>query len=182
VEFRKRGLGNCRMEDLALSGLISKGTLYQYFTNKDEIYEELLWSYSQNLESFLKKHFEIRSEDLNLPKNRLEMRQFLTKFFANLCQFCADDTEAFKLFLGELFVRESRLHAGIRHLQNYVEEQKNRQIIRSQSNPETLSQMLFQIWRSLLLQWLTEDRPKLFGISHTDDFVNLSLDLLKIDS
>lgn len=60
--FRENGFHNTRMDDIALRAGVGKGTLYEYFKNKQEIFDETCIEY---VESILEKTVEISSMDIS---------------------------------------------------------------------------------------------------------------------
>jgi AcrR family transcriptional regulator len=60
--FREKGFHNTKMEDIALRAGVGKGTLYEYFKNKQEIFDETC---VDCVESIYQKVEEIRSKDIS---------------------------------------------------------------------------------------------------------------------
>src|SRR5574337_750039 len=63
--FAKKGFTNTRIEDVSEEAGIAKGTVYQYFKNKDEIFFAL---YEHLLKKFHEKIFSGISEQLTAPE------------------------------------------------------------------------------------------------------------------
>ncbi|MGD9567037.1 MAG: TetR/AcrR family transcriptional regulator [Sedimentibacter sp.] len=61
VLFKENGFHNTKMDDIAQSAGVGKGTLYEYFKNKQEIFDETCVEYVTTMREFME---EIRNMDI----------------------------------------------------------------------------------------------------------------------
>jgi TetR/AcrR family transcriptional regulator of autoinduction and epiphytic fitness len=76
-EFMAKGLNSASMENIAKLALVSKRTLYKYFSNKDEIFDvivsELLESFCQYANFNYKKDLPIAEQLQNIVNTKIEL-------------------------------------------------------------------------------------------------------------
>lgn len=97
--FAKKGVKNSRMVDIAQQAGIGKGTIYEYFRNRDEILVEAFYLVMGEMEAKLKSVL----DDTKNPEEKV--RAMIQLAYDTLSQFTADFIEIFVDFWSE----------GIRH-------------------------------------------------------------------
>ena len=91
--FSRDGFQNAKIEDIARTADIGKGTLYEYFSSKDELFLEVFTTFK---ESVLSKYW-IVLDDGGDPLSKLKM-------IAKICgKICADETAEMK-FLAQFSI------------------------------------------------------------------------------
>lgn len=84
ILFKERGFHNTRMDDIAIAAGVGKGTLYEYFKNKQEIFDESCFGY---VESIIDNVEDICSMDISFKEkllNLFNMKLKIESEFANL--------------------------------------------------------------------------------------------------
>lgn len=65
ILFREKGFHNAKMDDIAQRAGVGKGTLYEYFKNKQEIFDETCIEYVKSIQEHVE---EIRSKNISFNK------------------------------------------------------------------------------------------------------------------
>lgn len=84
ILFKDRGFHNTRMDDIAIAAGVGKGTLYEYFKNKQEIFDESCIGY---VDSIIDNVKDICSMDISFKEkllNLFNMKLKIESEFANL--------------------------------------------------------------------------------------------------
>jgi AcrR family transcriptional regulator len=200
AEFLKKGYGECTLDQIAEAALLSKGTIYQYFSGKDDLMLALKQRFFGEFNTFLRNYFPnqgsvgvgatpspgerlAEAQVLRVqPRNRLEMRQYLTRFFAAFAEFNQQESNGFLFFLGEQWHKNLEIKESFQILEKYVQLLQSKGLSKSNVARPQLAVVLLSSWVQLIQKWGREGKGRIFNISHTDDFVNVSLDLLRVDA
>lgn len=75
--FKKNGLENSKMEDIAIEAGIGKGTIYSYFTSKVDLFEEMIF---YNMDNYKEELYKIVIEDDGFIEKIEKLFQHHTKF------------------------------------------------------------------------------------------------------
>lgn len=75
--FKKNGLENSKMEDIAIEAGIGKGTIYSYFTSKMDLFEEMIF---YNMDNYKEELYKIVIEDDRFIKKLERLFQHHTEF------------------------------------------------------------------------------------------------------
>jgi TetR/AcrR family fatty acid metabolism transcriptional regulator len=95
--FSQKGYHNTRMEEIALAAGIGKGTIYEYFDSKLQLFQEML---GRSLETY---YSSMSSEELD----QLSIEERLHFMFETHLKFCYDNRELTKiLFWDDVFDEE----------------------------------------------------------------------------
>jgi AcrR family transcriptional regulator len=90
--FAGKGFNNTTLDDIAASSEFGKGTIYNYFSSKEEIYSAIVEDVSKNLKQIINqadKAAELASD-------------FVKTYTSSLFYYCLSNKEAFKLFVREI--------------------------------------------------------------------------------
>src|SRR3972149_6076795 len=90
--FAEKGFNSCTLEEIAGTAEFGKGTLYNYFQGKEEIYNAIIDTIVQNNEEIIKQ------ADAN-SKNCIE---FIEKYTKDLFNYCLENKYAVLLFIREI--------------------------------------------------------------------------------
>lgn len=75
--FKKNGLENSKMEDIAMEAGIGKGTIYSYFTSKMDLFEEMIF---YNMDNYKEELYKIVIEDGRFIEKLERLFQHHTEF------------------------------------------------------------------------------------------------------
>ena len=67
-QFERKGYSKTSMRDIAELAGVGVGNIYNYFTNKDELFCEVVRPVLYALEAMLREHHGIRGEDIMMMK------------------------------------------------------------------------------------------------------------------
>ncbi len=90
--FASKGFNLTTLDEIATSSEFGKGTIYNYFKSKEEIYSAIVEDVSQNL----KKIIQIADKEAGSASD------FVKLYTAGLFNYCFANKEAFKLFVREI--------------------------------------------------------------------------------
>ncbi len=157
--FASNGCYQTMVEEIAIEAQVGKGTVYEYFKSKQDLFQELL---KHILEQYLKQIFNERLMQEDSLKSRLE---YLIQ--AHL-QFLKEHREMARLFLAEhlpldnnfkkwLLVKEKE---RLRLLQGYVEQGISTGEIR-ELDSAIVAKLLFGVINGMATILITEDEKDL---------------------
>lgn len=90
--FAKKGFNRTTIDEISEAAEFGKGTIYNYFENKEEIYKSIL-------DEMLNGNLDLLKES---SAKYAEIEEFLTNYTKNLFKFCLDNKESFALLIREL--------------------------------------------------------------------------------
>ena len=90
--FAGKGFNNTTLDDIAASSEFGKGTIYNYFSSKEEIYSEIVEDVSKNLKQIINQ----------ADKAAESASDFVKTYTSSLFNYCLSNKEAFKLFVREI--------------------------------------------------------------------------------
>ncbi|MBT8386898.1 MAG: TetR/AcrR family transcriptional regulator [Ignavibacteria bacterium] len=90
--FAGKGFNNTTLDDIAALSEFGKGTIYNYFSSKEEIYSEIVEDVSKNLKQIINK----------ADKATVSASDFVKTYTSSLFYYCLSNMEAFKLFVREI--------------------------------------------------------------------------------
>ena len=90
--FAGKGFNNTTLDDIAASSEFGKGTIYNYFSSKEEIYSEIVEDVSKNLKQIINQ----------ADKAAESATGFVKTYTSSLFYYCLSNKEAFKLFVREI--------------------------------------------------------------------------------
>ncbi len=90
--FAGKGFNNTTLDDIAASSEFGKGTIYNYFSSKEEIYSEIVEDVSKNLKQIINQ----------ADKAAESASDFVKTYTSSLFYYCLSNKEAFKLFVREI--------------------------------------------------------------------------------
>jgi TetR/AcrR family transcriptional regulator, repressor for uid operon len=162
VVFRSKGFYNCSIAQIAREAGIGKGTIYEYFTSKDELFLEVFFDVFDQI--MLKMIETMDTERRPVKKIKL--------FFENMAQFYDEMKDELSLlfeFWG-MFSRQDEkgvidLNIGnyymrfVEHFARIFEEGKQRGTIRSKVSSQSAAFMLLALTDGIAFQSLYNDDP-----------------------
>lgn len=90
--FAEKGFHSATLDEIAISSEFGKGTIYNYFTNKEEIYSSILE--------------DVVSENLKLLKEAdalyLNFEEFIRNYTKSIIHYCLENRNAFQLWVREI--------------------------------------------------------------------------------
>lgn len=90
--FAEKGFHSTTLEEIAVNSEFGKGTIYNYFTNKEEIYSSILEN--------------VVTENLKLLKDAnaiyLNFEDFIRNYTSSVIHFCVENRNAFQLWVREI--------------------------------------------------------------------------------
>lgn len=98
--FAEKGFENAKLEEIAAEAEFGKGTLYNYFENKEELYKELVITLLKNNYNFVKEV----ADSSNL------LQEYLEKFIDKVYSLYDENKYSFSLMLrlrGTLFLQNN---------------------------------------------------------------------------
>jgi len=90
--FAGKGFNNTTLDDIAALSEFGKGTIYNYFSSKEEIYSEIVEDVSKNLKQIINQ----------ADKAAESASDFVKTYTSSLFYYCLSNKEAFKLFVREI--------------------------------------------------------------------------------
>ena len=90
--FANKGFNNTTLDDIAASSEFGKGTIYNYFSSKEEIYSEIVEDVSKNLKQII----------VQADKAAESASDFVKTYTSDLFYYCLSNKEAYKLFVREI--------------------------------------------------------------------------------
>lgn len=169
--FSKKGIKNAKIADIAHEAGIGKGTIYEYFRSRDEIFKET-FNYI-----LIEMHKEFLKE-LNIAKPPAEKLKAMNKIiFSSLVKFTAETASIFIDFWAEGIRNQDFSGKGIINLKELYNEfrQEIMKVLedgiktgqfRKINTLETASAFLASI-DGLLLQWILD--PKVFCLESVSE-------------
>jgi AcrR family transcriptional regulator len=171
--FYQKGFPDTTMEEIASAAEVSKGTLYLYFSSKDELYVSII------LEGF--QIIDQKLEEISVSESELVAKG--RSMFMSFVEFCLENREYFRItqyFLSET-ARRNLPAALIEGLSTYttgllgyvadlVAEGKTEGIIRDDVDPYTFAVIAWRTATGLLDLAVIEDETGLAGGEYIDLF------------
>ncbi len=90
--FAGKGFKNTTLDEIAASSEFGKGTIYNYFSSKEEIYSAIVEDVSKNLKQIINQ----------ADKTAESATDFVRIYTGSLFYYCLANKEAFKLFVREI--------------------------------------------------------------------------------
>ncbi len=90
--FASKGFNNTTLDEIAASSEFGKGTIYNYFSSKEEIYSAIVEDVSKNLKQIINR----------ADKAAESASDFVKTYTSSLFYYCLSNKEAFKLFVREI--------------------------------------------------------------------------------
>jgi len=90
--FAGKGFNNTTLDDIAASAEFGKGTLYNYFSSKEEIYSAIVEDVSKYLKQIIAQ----------ADKASKSAPEFIKNYTSDLFNYCLSNKEAFVLFVREI--------------------------------------------------------------------------------
>lgn len=91
--FSRKGFAKTTIDEISESAEFGKGTIYNYFANKEEIYKSIVEEMLEGNLALLEQAAEQSADDLE---------QFLATYTTSLYKFCFSRLDSFKLLIKEL--------------------------------------------------------------------------------
>lgn len=90
--FAGKGFNNTTLDEIAASSEFGKGTIYNYFSSKEEIYSAIVEDVSKNLKQIVQQ----------ADKTTESASDFIKTYTSSLFNYCLSNKEAFVLFVREI--------------------------------------------------------------------------------
>ncbi len=90
--FAGKGFNNTTLDEIAASSEFGKGTIYNYFSSKEEIYSAIVENVSKNLKQIIQQ----------ADKAAESASDFVKSYTSSLFYYCLSNKEAFVLFVREI--------------------------------------------------------------------------------
>ena len=90
--FAGKGFNNTTLDDIAASSEFGKGTLYNYFSSKEEIYSAIVEDVSKHLKKII----------VQADKTSKSAAEFIKYYTSGLFNYCLSNKEEFVLFVREI--------------------------------------------------------------------------------
>ena len=81
-QFERKGYSKTSMREIAESAGIGVGNIYNYFTNKDELFHEVVRPVLCALEAMLQEHHGIRGEDIMMMRSEKYLKSCIDEYVA----------------------------------------------------------------------------------------------------
>jgi AcrR family transcriptional regulator len=156
--FAQKGVKSARIADIAQRAGVGKGTIYEYFRSREEMFVEGFNLLIEDLENRLHAELETPTD----PESKL--RSIMRVFFSSLGQLSAEMTAIFIDFWSEGIRTETTKGGGLIDLkQVYADARKQLQQVLSDGmmagqfrevNTEVVASSMMAIVDGLLLQWI----------------------------
>jgi AcrR family transcriptional regulator len=156
--FAEKGVKSARIADIAQRAGVGKGTIYEYFRSRDEMFVGGFNLLIEDLENRLQAEMETPTD----PESKL--RSIMRVFFSSLRQLSAEMTAIFIDFWSEGIRTETTKGGGLIDLkQVYADVRKQLQQVLSDGimagqfrevNTEVVASTMMAIVDGLLLQWI----------------------------
>ena len=79
-QFERKGYSKTSMREIAESAGIGVGNIYNYFTNKDELFHEVVRPVLCALEAMLQEHHGIRGEDIMMMRSEKYLKSCIDEY------------------------------------------------------------------------------------------------------
>ena len=79
-QFGQKGYSKTSMREIAESASIGVGNIYNYFTNKDELFREVVRPVLYALEAMLQEHHGIRGEDIMMMRSEKYLKSCIDEY------------------------------------------------------------------------------------------------------
>jgi AcrR family transcriptional regulator len=143
--FAQKGYHATIMKDIAEELGVSKGAIYQYFNNKEDILKEIIISYQQTARDILKKSFQ-KNQPLealqNYHKTMTETYQPNIAIILELISIAASD-EKIRNTVREEYEKDVVL------LQTFIEQQQEKGNIKADVNANLTSQVFIALYMGM---------------------------------
>ncbi len=90
--FAQKGFHSTTLDDIALNSEFGKGTIYNYFTNKEEIYSKIL-------ENVIADNLKLLQECDSAFKS---FEDFIKNYTTSIIRYCVENKHAFQLWVREV--------------------------------------------------------------------------------
>lgn len=90
--FAEKGFAATTLDEIAVAAEFGKGTIYNYFSSKEEIYSAIVDEVSKNLSYLIKE----------TSKSSSSAMEFLVSYTKKIFKYCLKNREAFVLFVREI--------------------------------------------------------------------------------
>ncbi len=169
--FSQNGVANTKMIDIAKAASIGKGTIYEYFSSKEEIFASGFTYFFDGFEREMKQALS-KSED---PAEQLEIliRRSLSAFFEDQLKFAAIMLDFWAEGIRNKddainnVINLKQLYQGYRAMVVQIIENGMRRGVFRQLDPVPYASFLIGAIDGLMLQWVME--PELFDVQQVGD-------------
>ena len=79
-QFEQKGYSKTSMREIAESASVGVGNIYNYFTNKDELFREVVRPVLSALEVMLQEHHGIRGEDIMMMQSEKYLKSCIDEY------------------------------------------------------------------------------------------------------
>ena len=79
-QFERKGYSRTSMREIAELARIGVGNIYNYFTNKDELFREVVRPVLYALEAMLQEHHGIRGEDIMMMRSETYLKSCIDEY------------------------------------------------------------------------------------------------------
>ncbi|WP_308763705.1 helix-turn-helix domain-containing protein [uncultured Bacteroides sp.] len=79
-QFEQKGYSKTSMREIAESAGVGVGNIYNYFTNKDELFREVVRPVLYALEAMLQEHHGIRGEDIMMMRSEEYLKSCIDEY------------------------------------------------------------------------------------------------------
>jgi AcrR family transcriptional regulator len=117
--FATKGFVQTTLDEIAEAAEFGKGTLYNYFTNKDEIFSSIIDSVSSsNVDCIVEADSQAKT-----------FKEFIWKYTMNTFNYCANNKEAFILLVGYFIDKLGKYQLTYREDPYYIKHRKIEDIL-----------------------------------------------------
>ncbi len=81
-QFEQKGYSKTSMREIAGSANVGVGNIYNYFTNKDELFREVVRPVLHALEAMLQEHHGIKGEDIMMMRSEKYLKSCIDEYVA----------------------------------------------------------------------------------------------------
>jgi AcrR family transcriptional regulator len=160
--FAEKGVKRARMADIAQRAGIGKGTIYEYFRSREEIFMEGFNLLLRDMKDGLQSVLEVPAD----PETKL--KSVMKIFFSSLAQLSAEMTGILIDFWHEGIHSEAAKGGGIIDLKQVYDDIRNavRQVVADgimagqfrEVDPTMVASVIMAIVDGLLLQWILDKK------------------------
>jgi len=113
--FARLGFQKASIEDVCKEAGIARGTLYQYFYDKQGLFREVLHDYSRRIEEFMKPFTELGIE---LPADREGVKRLMAMRMSMIFETIAKDRDIYEILFREAISRTTETDDLVREINN----------------------------------------------------------------
>ena len=88
-QFEKKGYSKTSMREVAELAGVGVGNIYNYFTNKDELFHEVVRPVLCALEAMLQEHHGIRGEDIMMMRSEKYLKSCIDEYVSLIDKHCS---------------------------------------------------------------------------------------------